>query len=213
MFLKQGGLWPMLMFEMTVDCLRDPDTPTRLFCFPIEFKKKYYPFIIFGFFTLLSEFKIDVEFLCGIMYGFLFHYYLEKKIAIPIYWQQKLESSFLFKWMKNKDGYISFNTVSPLIVLSTHNGPVQEQSSSFVAFRGKGTAIGGSGNNNRNNESERQRERNENNREEQCIELVGNISGNVENVESEADIEKSLDTNSTNNSSKDLKKNLIKGEI
>ena len=46
------GLWSMVLTDMTVDSLKDPNLERPLCCFPIMIKSKYYPYIfliIFGF--------------------------------------------------------------------------------------------------------------------------------------------------------------------
>ena len=73
--VRNEGIWPILMCEITLFCLSSPERPMRFFFFPCEFKAKYYPLILFAVFTVISNFNIDFEILSGIAFGFLCHYY------------------------------------------------------------------------------------------------------------------------------------------
>ena len=69
--VRNDGLWPILMCEITLFCLSNPERDMRFFFFPCVFKAKYYPFILFAVFTLLSNFNINFE-LIFISYCFYF---------------------------------------------------------------------------------------------------------------------------------------------
>ena len=152
--VHNDGLWPILMCEITLFCLSNPERDMRFFIFPCVFKAKYYPLILFGFFTLLSNFNIDFEILSGIAFGFLCHYYLKNKIEFSNQFVLKLENSFLCKWMKNKKGFISIsNPGSPEIptnlehITNSNNNNVNN----FEAFKGKGVTVGSNENITREN--------------------------------------------------------------
>ena len=152
--VHNDGLWPILMCEITLFCLSNPERDMRFFIFPCVFKAKYYPLILFGIFTLLSNFNIDFEILSGIAFGFLCHYYLKNKIEFSNQFVLKLENSFLCKWMKNKKGFISIsNPGSPEIptnlehITNSNNNNVNN----FEAFKGKGVTVGSNENITREN--------------------------------------------------------------
>ena len=146
--VRNKGLWPILMCDLTLICLRNPESNMRFFFFPCNIKAKYYPFFLFGFFTLLSNFNIDFEILCGIVFGFLNHYYLKDKIEINNVFALKVENSFLCHWMINKKGFISINnTNSPEIPVNIENVANVTPAKNFSAFKGKGVAVGSSDSN------------------------------------------------------------------
>ena len=152
--VRNEGIWPILMCEITLFCLSSPERPMRFFFFPCVFKAKYYPLILFGIFTLLSNFNIDFEILSGIAFGFLCHYYLKNKIEISNNFAIKMENSFLCRWMKNKKGFISItNPGSPEIPanLESINNNSNNTSSNFNAFKGKGVTVGSGEHINREN--------------------------------------------------------------
>ena len=142
--VRNQGLWPILMCDLTLFCLSNPEANMRFFFFPCNIKAKYYPLVLFGIFTLLSNFNIDFEILCGIAFGFIYHYYLRYKIEISNAFSLKVENSFLCKWMKNKKGFISINSTGsadiPVNLETITNTSSTPQN--FSAFKGKGVAVG-----------------------------------------------------------------------
>ena len=62
------GLWPIIMTEMVIECNRSPDDITRFFCFPCTFKRKYFPLIFFGIFSLIGRAFIGL--LAGLIFGY-----------------------------------------------------------------------------------------------------------------------------------------------
>ena len=153
--VENNGLWPLIMAELTLLCMTNPEIPMRVFFFPCEVKAKYYPIVLFFLFMMFNGMQIDFGVLSGIIYGFLYHYFLRNKLQITDQFIQKLETSFLFKWMVKLNGFISLNnSINPTIpvVISPSNNNVeissseniQNQSSGFTPFSGKGVAVGGS---------------------------------------------------------------------
>ncbi len=154
--VENNGLWPIIMSELTLLCLMNPENPMRLFFFPCEVKAKYFPFMLFLLFMLFNGMQIDFSVLSGILYGYLYHYFLRNKLQISDQYIQKLEQSFLFKWMVKMNGFVSLsNNMSPAIpvVIAPVNNNNNEDNSSntnsqggnsgFVPFSGKGVAVGG----------------------------------------------------------------------
>ena len=103
--IRNEGLWPILMCDLTLLCLNNPEEPMRLFLFPCIIKAKYYPLVLFLIFTILSGFNIDFEVLCAISFGFLYHFYLKNLLKITNNFAMKVENSFLCRWMKSKKGF------------------------------------------------------------------------------------------------------------
>ena len=151
-----SGLWPILMCDLTLLCLSNPEEPMKVFIFPCIIKAKYYPFILFLLFTIISGFNIDFEVMCAIGFGFLYHFYLKNRIQISNNFALKVENSFLFRWMKNKRGFINLggvgmpelrnnleNVVRNVNVNGNNNNNNNHQPKVFRAFKGKGIAVGG----------------------------------------------------------------------
>ena len=153
--VRNEGLWPMLICEITLFCLANPERDMGFLFLPCTFKAKYYPFIIFIIFTILNNFNIDFEILSALVFGFLCHYVLKNKIEISNTFVIKVENSCFCKWMKNKKGFISItNPGSPEIPVNLENisnSNNNNNDSTFKAFKGKGVTVGSDENINREN--------------------------------------------------------------
>ena len=152
--IRNDGLWPILMFEITLFCLTNPERDMRFFFFPCVFKAKYYPLILFGIFTILSGFNINFEILSGIIFGFLNHYYFKNKLDISNSFILKCENSIIFNWMIKKKGFISINNTGSSgipINLQVINNDSTKPQSNFKAFKGKGITVGSNENITREN--------------------------------------------------------------
>ena len=153
--IRSEGLWPILLCDLTLLCLSNPNENIKFYFFPCVIKAKYYPIILFIIFTVLSGFTIDLEILCGIGFGFLYHYYLKSKIKVSSNFASKMENSFLFRWMKNKKGFINNGGLGvPELQNNLENvrnvnisGNIDSTSQNdFKAFQGRGVSVGGGDN-------------------------------------------------------------------
>ena len=74
--VRNEGLWPILLCDITLLCLSNPNENMQFRFFPCVIKAKYYPLFLFLIFTIISGFNIDFESMCGIGFGFLYFYFL-----------------------------------------------------------------------------------------------------------------------------------------
>ena len=155
--VENSGLWPIIMAEMTLLCMANPDSPMRLFFFPCVIKAKFYPFLLFGFFMLMSGFQIQFDVFAGILYGVFYHFVLRNKVQISDSFAKKCEDSFMFRWMKKFNGFVGINCGSQPVSMirsdsdasnstrsSSGSAAPVTATSSFQAFKGKGVVVGGS---------------------------------------------------------------------
>ena len=77
--MPSSGLWPMILAEITILCLSNPQGQLRMLFIPCMIPSKFYPWALFGFFTLLNM-NVQFDILAGILYGYLFFYFLKNKI-------------------------------------------------------------------------------------------------------------------------------------
>ena len=162
--VENNGLWPIIMAEITLLCMANPNTPMRLFFFPCELQAKFYPFILFAFFVLISGFQIQFDLFAGILYGIIYIYLLKNKMNISDSFAKKCEGCFMFKWMKDFQGFIPVGSGQPVVMIRNTGATAVEQTgnvgennaptamnnvnnnnnpSGFKAFQGKGVAVGG----------------------------------------------------------------------
>ena len=163
--VRNEGLWPILLCDITLLCLSNPNENMQFRFFPCVIKAKYYPLILFLFFTIISGFQIDFENICGIGFGFLYHYFLKNRIGITNNFAYKIGNSFLFRRMKRKRGYIDIGGINVFnaVVSMERNVQINNRNESnnsgnnnqnnrdnnnkgFKAFHGKGIAVGGGDN-------------------------------------------------------------------
>ena len=160
------GLWPILLCDITLLCLSNPNENMQFRFFPCIIKTKYYPFILFLIFTIISGFRIDFENLCGIGFGFLYHYFLKNRLSISNNFANRIGNSFLCRWMKTKKGFIGIGGINAMSmgnmntdvrnvnISNSANINKQETQKGFHAFQGKGIAVGGGDNNIVSNKNE-----------------------------------------------------------
>ena len=168
--VRNEGIWPILMCDLTLLCLSNPNEIMQFRFFPCTIKAKYYPLFLFLIFTIISGFQIDFENICGIGFGFLYHYFLRNRLKISNNFAEKLGNSCLCRWMKTKKGFIGsggINTFANIVIREGNNvrnvniSNAQDNINKsrekvkqvFQAFKGKGVAVGGGENNTQNNEN------------------------------------------------------------
>ena len=107
------GLWPLIMAEITIKCMKDPDAQMMFFFLPWPIRALYYPWVLVGFFFLLNMGNgIQIDFIIAILYGYLFHFVLKKKLELSITFIQKVEDSFPLKYLKNNSNFITLTNAS-----------------------------------------------------------------------------------------------------
>ena len=173
--VRNEGLWPILLCDITLLCLNNPNEIIQFRFFPCTIRAKYYPLVLFLIFTIISGFQIDFENMCGIGFGFLYHYFLRNRIGISNNFASKVGNSCLCRWMQNKKGFIgngginafnNMNTNARNVNISNSNNNNNNSNNSsnnnkgFTAFKGKGTAVGGGNNSIANNQNENNKSEN-----------------------------------------------------
>ena len=111
-FKKNSGIWGIVMCEMTLLCVSNPESPMKLLLLPFTVKAKIYPVILVILFVVANYLEIDVEIISGIIYGIIYFYFLKTKLQISDSIVQKLESSSVFKKLRSIKGFISINHIS-----------------------------------------------------------------------------------------------------
>ena len=139
------GLWGMIMCEMTLLCLSNPESPIKLLLLPLTLKAKIYPFILLLIFLLSNFLELDVEITSGIIYGFIYYYYLKKKFQISDSFIQSVETSFILRGLGNIKGFVSVSHISNgLPVTITKEVSHIEVEQEKEKLKGKGVIVSGS---------------------------------------------------------------------
>lgn len=148
--ISSYGLWPVIMSEITMLCLANPENTINFMTLPLPIKSKFYPWALVAFMSLISI-SIRFDLLAGIGYGYLFFLYLKDKIQFPDEKIIQWESSGVVKFFTSFHGFI------PVQVTNAYSGfgndHYQTQNNSYNNannfsnsqnnnFKGKGTVVG-----------------------------------------------------------------------
>lgn len=139
---KNSGLWGIVMCEMTLLCVSNPESPMKLLLIPYTVKAKIYPIILVLMFILVNYLEIDVEVISGVIYGFIYFYYLKTKLQISDTFVQKFETNNGFKWLSNFKGFISVTHISSGMPISITK--VSSIDNEQEKLKGKGVVVAGS---------------------------------------------------------------------
>ena len=140
---KNSGLWGIVMCEMTLLCVSNPESPMKLLLIPYTVKAKIYPIILVLMFILVNYLEIDVEIISGVIYGFIYFYYLKTKLQISDTFVQKLEINPALKWLINFKGFISVTHISNGMPISINKISIDNEQEK-EKLKGKGVIIEGS---------------------------------------------------------------------
>ena len=150
--VSNGGLWPYIICELTLLSLSNPSHPMKFLILSYQFKAKYYPIFLFIIFSIMNSFIIDLEVLTGILYAFLYHFLIKKKIKIQDTFIIKVENLKIFKCLTKMNGFVSVNALENKLVSNTNNvnNIIKDisitQSNDFNSFNGQGVMTGGTQN-------------------------------------------------------------------
>ena len=140
---KNSGLWGIVMCEMTLLCVSNPESPMKLLLIPYTVKAKIYPIILVLMFILVNYLEIDVEIISGVIYGFIYFYYLKTKLQISDTFVQKLEVNPALKWLINFKGFISVTHISNGMPISINKISIDNEQEK-EKLKGKGVVVAGS---------------------------------------------------------------------
>ena len=141
---KNCGLWGIVMCEMILLCVSNPESPMKLLLLPFTVKAKIYPIILVLLFIISNYLEIDVEIISGIIYGLIYFYFLKTKLQIPDSFIQKLEITSFFKAMSTIKGFISVTHISNGLPISITKVSTVDNEQEKEKLKGKGVVVAGS---------------------------------------------------------------------
>jgi membrane associated rhomboid family serine protease len=147
--VKSAGLWPLIMAELTLLSLANPENPVALFFLPCQFPAKYYPWALLAFFTIMNPQSFQFDILCGILYGYLYFYYLRNYLTLTNETANNWEKKFIFKFLMKFNGFVTLaqtgaSTGFTVQAPQQSNIRVEQPKQAPVStpFKGKGTVVG-----------------------------------------------------------------------
>jgi len=79
--IPSAGIWPMIIAQLTLKCLTNPDSKGNLFFIPIPIPAMFLPWALFLLFTVLNGFSVfQTDILAAILYGYLYFYLLMERL-------------------------------------------------------------------------------------------------------------------------------------
>lgn len=163
LLIPSSGLWPMILAEITILCLNNPQGQLQMFLIPCLIPAKFYPWALFAFFTVLNM-SVQFDILAGILYGYLFFYFLKNKMQFSDEFINRAENWPVLNKIKNCESFISLsksisinggnlfysgsqqgnNNNSSNTNSQRTNIQIQEKPQAPVStpFKGKGTVLG-----------------------------------------------------------------------
>ena len=141
--INNSGIWPIIICEMTLLCLNNPDSKIVFLFVPFPIKAKYYPIFIIAVFTLINNFRINYQIISGFLYGIIYFYLFQNRFNISDETIKKIERSFICKCLTGIDGFINIDNINNN---NPNSGDVHTTNSlennNFTPFHGKGIQIG-----------------------------------------------------------------------
>ena len=110
--VKNCGFWPVIMCELTLLCICNPNTKVKFLFIPWEFSAKFYPIIWLGVFCLFNNYNNIIEVLVGVLFAFIYQYGLRYYLNIPDSLIEKMENHFCCKWMLKITGFVSVSHIT-----------------------------------------------------------------------------------------------------
>ena len=177
-FKKNSGIWGIVMCEMTLLCVSNPESPMKLFLLPFTVKAKIYPVFLVLIFLLSNFLEVDVEIISGIIYGLIYFFLLKSKLQIPDSFVQKLETSSIFKGLCRIKGFISITHISSGLPVSITKVSNIDNEQEKEKLKGKGVIVAGSLENTDNVKDEEEQEQ-EQERQKNDIPISGEDEANL----------------------------------
>lgn len=106
--VNNSGIWPYIICELTLLSLSNPNHPIQFLFLP-EFKAKFYPIIVIIFFCVLNNLSTDLEIIGGIIYAFIFHFLIKRKLRFSNNCIRKIENIACIKCCMIFGGFVSVN--------------------------------------------------------------------------------------------------------
>ena len=143
--IHSSGFWPVIICELSLLCLSNPNSQVRFSCLPFELKAKYYPIFVFIMFGLLNNLSIDFEILIGILYSFLYHFLLKSKLKISKVFIKKVENYCCIKQISKINGFISIDSLGDRVINVVNNVAEKVKAvavnQGLASFKGTGVSV------------------------------------------------------------------------
>ncbi len=111
-YTRNSGFWPVIMCEVTLLCICNPNTRVKFLSIPWEFSAKYYPIIWLAVFCSFNNYHNDIEVFTGFLFAFIYQYGLRYYLSIPDKFIEKMENNCCCRWMLKITGFVSVSHIT-----------------------------------------------------------------------------------------------------
>ena len=111
-YVRNCGFWPVIMCEVTLLCICNPNTRVKFLSIPWEFSAKFYPLIWFTLFCCFNNYNNDIEVFTGILFAFIYQYGLRYYLNISDKFIENMENNICCKWMLKITGFVSVSHIT-----------------------------------------------------------------------------------------------------
>ena len=111
-YARNCGFWPVIMCEVTLLCICNPNTRVKFLSIPWEFSAKYYPIIWLVIFCSFNNYNNDIEVFTGVLFAFIYQYLLRYYLNIPDKYIEKMENNICCKWMLKITGFVTVSHIT-----------------------------------------------------------------------------------------------------
>ena len=145
--VNNNGIWPIIICELTLLCLNNPDSKIKFLFQPCPLKARYYPIFIILLFTFINNFRINYGIISGFLYGIIYFYLFQNRFHFSDDTIRKLENSVFCKCFTGLGSFVNVDNINNL---ASTSGDIHIINSfahipnSISPFQGKGTPVGGS---------------------------------------------------------------------
>ena len=143
---ENNGIWPYILFEISLMCLLNPDNDIYLLCIPYPIPAKYFPLVLILFLFILNM-GIELNLIIGVLYSFIYVNLIKNKMDLSDESIEKIENSFLFNHFKDNTNFIKLNNVNNESLLNNNNNQngydLNSNNNNFIPFSGTGIKLGG----------------------------------------------------------------------
>ena len=144
--VNNSGIWPIIICELTLLCLNNPDSKIQFLFRPCPLKAKYYPIFIIVLYSLINNFRLNYGIISGFLYGTIYYYLFQNKLNISDETIKRLENSFCCKCFIGFGSFVNIDNINNYASSSTGNihiiNSFAHMPDGISPFQGKGTQVG-----------------------------------------------------------------------
>lgn len=109
--LNNSGFWPIIICDMTLLCLNNPNSYIQFLFKPCPIKAKYYPIFIIIIINLVNNFRMSFEIISGVLYAFIYFFLFQNRLYFSDEFIKKIENSFCCKYLIGFGGFINIDSL------------------------------------------------------------------------------------------------------